>query len=69
MPGQVDLAVASDDPPVALDQDRRIVVARLALLLGQLGIAEIETDLEVECPGDHGGQRPASRGHPNREGP
>src|SRR6266853_5157512 len=47
MPGQVDLAVASDDPPVALDEDRGVVVPDLALLLGQLGIAEIEAHTQL----------------------
>src|SRR5205809_7684545 len=47
MPRQVDLAVASDDPPVAFNQDRGVVAVQLALLLGQLGIAEIEADLEI----------------------
>src|SRR5207237_359658 len=42
MPGKVDLAVAPDDPAVTLDQDRGVVAVQFALLLGQLGIAEIE---------------------------
>ena len=46
MPGQVDLAVAPDDPAVTLDQDRGVVAVELALLLGQLGIAEVEADTE-----------------------
>src|SRR5881396_1819075 len=40
MAGKVDLAVAPDDPAIALDQDRGVVVPDLAPLLGQLGIAE-----------------------------
>src|SRR5216683_928164 len=47
VPRQVDLAVAPDDMPRRIDQDRRVVVARLAVFLGQLGIAEIEADAEL----------------------
>ena len=43
---QVDLVIAADDPPVAFDQDRRTVMARFALLLRQLGMTEIKSDLE-----------------------
>ena len=44
MAGQMDLAIAADDPAVALDQDGRVVMARLALLLCKLGIAEVKPD-------------------------
>src|SRR6516225_5192492 len=47
MPGQVDLAVAADDAAVALDQDRGIVMPRLAPFLGQLGVAEVKPDVEL----------------------
>ena len=47
VPGQVDLAVAPDNPAVTPDQDRGVVAAELALLLGQLGIAQIEAETEL----------------------
>jgi hypothetical protein len=47
MPGQVHLAIAPDDPPVTLDQDRGVVTPRLPVFLGELGVAEVEADLEV----------------------
>ena len=46
MARQMDLAITPDDPSVALDQDRRVVAAKLALLLRQLGIAEVKSDPE-----------------------
>jgi len=39
MPRQVDLAIAPDDPPVALDQDRRVLAIELAVFLCHPGIA------------------------------
>src|SRR5204862_5138501 len=42
MAGQVYLAVAPDDASVGIDQDRGVVMPRLAVFLGQLGIAQVE---------------------------
>src|ERR1051326_100385 len=42
----MDLAVAPDNFPRRIDEDRGVVMAGLALLLGQFGIAEIEPDAE-----------------------
>src|SRR6266699_1120247 len=47
VPRQVDLAVAPDDMPGRINQDRRVVMARLAVFPGQLGVAEIEADAEL----------------------
>src|SRR5689334_9303463 len=47
MAGEVDLAVAADDMPGGIDEDRGVVVPRRALLLRQLGITEIEADAEL----------------------
>ena len=46
MAGQMDLAIAPDDMPGRIDQNRGVVMALLALLLGQFGITEIEPDPE-----------------------
>ena len=43
---QVDLAVATDNPPFP-DQDRGVVAAGFPLLLGQLGITDIKADAEL----------------------
>ena len=58
MPRQMDLAIAPDDAARRIDQDRGVVMPRLALLLGQLGIAEIKPD--PEFPGEIE-QRPRRR--------
>src|SRR5216684_4650748 len=47
VPRQMDLAVAPDNMPGRVDQDRRVVMARLAVFPGQLGITEIEADGEL----------------------
>src|SRR6516225_2422338 len=47
MSGKVDLAVAPDDPPIGLEEDRGVVMAGFAFLLRQLGIAEIKADTEL----------------------
>src|SRR5215469_865694 len=47
MAGEMNLAVAADNAPAGIDEDRRVVMPRLALLLRQLGIAEIEPDAEL----------------------
>jgi hypothetical protein len=47
VPRQVDLAVAPDDMPRRINEDRCVVMARLATFPGQLGIAEIEADAEL----------------------
>ena len=47
MTGQVDFTVATDDPTVALDEDRGVVAVERALLLGQLGITQIEANTEL----------------------
>src|SRR5205814_272904 len=49
MAGQVDLAVAPDDPPVALDEDRGVVMPLLAPLFGPLGITQIEAHPQLLC--------------------
>src|SRR5438477_1778756 len=47
MAGEMDLAVPADDAAIGINEDRRVVMPRLALLLGQLGIAEIKADAEL----------------------
>src|SRR5207248_976265 len=47
MPREVNLAVAPNDPPVGLDEDRGVVTTDLASLLRQLGIAKIKADPEL----------------------
>jgi hypothetical protein len=39
MARQVDFAISADDPPVTLDQDRRVLAIELAVFLCHPGIA------------------------------
>ena len=44
---QMHLAILADDLAVRADQDRGVVALRRAAFLGELGIAEIEADLQA----------------------
>ena len=59
--GQMDLAILADDLAVRADQDRGVVAVSRAALLRDLGVAEMEADLEL---GGELEQRPGRRvGH------
>ena len=45
--GQIDLAVLADDPAVRADQDRGVVAVPRAAFFCELGVAEVEADLEL----------------------
>jgi hypothetical protein len=49
MAGQMHLAILADNLRVLVDQDRGVVAACRAVLLGQFGVAQIETDAERFC--------------------